>query len=60
MSAGRKIRVLVVDDSIMFRTAICKGLEKDPQIEVVGTAFNTYNARDKILELQPDVMTLDV
>lgn len=57
---GKKIRVLVVDDSIMFRTAICKGLEKDPQIEVVGTAFNTYNARDKILELKPDVMTLDV
>ena len=56
----KKVRVLVVDDSIMFRTAICKGLEQDPQIEVVGTAFNTYNARDKIMELKPDVMTLDV
>jgi len=60
MKKDKKIRVLVVDDSIMFRTAICKGLEQDPQIEVVGTAFNTYNARDKILELQPDVVTLDV
>jgi len=60
MCAQKRIRVLVVDDSIMFRTAICKGLEQDPQIEVVGTAFNTYNARDKILELKPDVLTLDV
>lgn len=60
MSAAKRIRVLVVDDSIMFRTAICKGLEQDPGIEVVGTAFNTYSARDKILELQPDVVTLDV
>lgn len=60
MSAMKRIRVLVVDDSIMFRTAICKGLEQDPQIEVVGTAFNTYNARDKIMELKPDVVTLDV
>ncbi len=58
--AEKRIRVLVVDDSIMFRTAICKGLEQDPKIEVVGTAFNTYDARDKIMELNPDVVTLDV
>ena len=60
MYAPKRIRVLVVDDSIMFRTAICKGLEEDPQIEVVGSAFNPYNARDRILELKPDVLTLDV
>ncbi|NCB31363.1 MAG: chemotaxis response regulator protein-glutamate methylesterase [Clostridia bacterium] len=60
MVTGRRIRVLVVDDSIMFRTAISKALEQDPQIEVVGSAFSAHSARDKILELQPDVMTLDV
>ena len=60
MYIGKRIRVLVVDDSIMFRTAISKSLEHDPQIQVVGTAFNAYNARDKILELKPDVITLDV
>lgn len=60
MEAGKRIRVLVVDDSIMFRTVIGKGLESDPTIEVVGAAFNTHDARDKIMQLNPDVITLDV
>jgi two-component system chemotaxis response regulator CheB len=60
MKIKRKIRVLVVDDSILFRKTISKGLDMDPSIEVVGTANNPYEARDKILELRPDVMTLDV
>jgi two-component system chemotaxis response regulator CheB len=60
MKIKRKIRVLVVDDSLLFRKTISEGLDMDPSIEVVGTASNPYEARDKILELRPDVMTLDV
>ena len=55
-----KIKVLVVDDSAVVRKMICDSLAKDPQIEVVGTAPDPYIARDKILELNPDVLTLDI
>ncbi len=51
---------MVVDDSIMARTLITQGLTKDPQIEVVGTGFNARDAMNKVGQLQPDVMTLDV
>lgn len=56
----KKIRLLVVDDSMFFREVLIKGLEKDKNIEVVGYATDPYMARDKIIELRPDVMTLDV
>lgn len=55
-----RIKVLVVDDSAVVRKMICDALAKDPQIEVVGTAPDPYIARDKILELNPDVLTLDI
>ena len=55
-----KIRVLVVDDSMVFREAISRGLSSDSRIEVVGKAVDPYDARDKILELHPDVMICDV
>ncbi|MBD7911706.1 MULTISPECIES: chemotaxis response regulator protein-glutamate methylesterase [Clostridium] len=55
-----RIRVLVVDDSVLFREAISKGISKDANIEVVGKAKDPYDARDKILELSPDVMICDV
>ncbi len=57
---ARKIRVLVVDDSMVFRETLARGISEDPAIEVVGTAADVYIARDKILELDPDVLTLDV
>ena len=57
---ARAIRVLVVDDSALVRNILSQGLSLDPGIEVVGTAADPYIARDKIVELQPDVMTLDV
>lgn len=60
MNIRRRVKVLVVDDSIVFRETIAKGLAIDPGIEVVGTASDPYDARDKIIELEPDVMTLDV
>lgn len=56
----RKIRVLIVDDSAIARQVIGKALESDPEIEVVGTAPDPYVARDKIIELKPDVISLDV
>ncbi len=56
----KKIKVLVVDDSLVFREALARGIAEDPGIEVVGTAIDPFAARDKILELQPDVVTLDV
>ena len=56
----KAIRVLIVDDSLLMREAIARGLSKDPGIEVVGKAADPYEARDRIVELEPDVMTLDV
>ncbi len=58
--ASRKIRVLVVDDSAMVREILVKELSRDPQIEVVGTAPDPYVARDKIVRVNPDVITLDI
>ena len=56
----RKIRVLVVDDSAVARNILVQGLHKYPFIEIVGSAQDPYVAKDKILQLNPDVMTLDV
>ena len=59
-SANKKIRVMVVDDSILARTILTQGLGKSPRIEVVGTAFNPQDAMAKIPQLKPDVITSDV
>jgi two-component system, chemotaxis family, protein-glutamate methylesterase/glutaminase len=56
----RRIRVLVVDDSAVVRKLVSDALKADPEIEVVGTAVDPYNARDKIQQLNPDVITLDL
>ena len=55
-----KIKVLVVDDSAIARKVITQALESDPGIEVVGSAPDPYIARDKVLQLKPNVITLDV
>jgi len=57
---SRKIRVLVIDDSALVRDILTKGLAADTGIEVVGSAPDVYVGRDKIVELQPDVLTLDI
>lgn len=57
---ARPIRVLVVDDSALVRNILSQGLNLDAGIEVVGTASDPYQARDKIVQLHPDVLTLDV
>ena len=54
------IKVLVVDDSIVFRELLVQNLNRDPSIHVVGTAKDPFEARDAILQLKPDVMTLDI
>jgi two-component system chemotaxis response regulator CheB len=57
---SKKIRVLIVDDSALVRDILSQGLAADSNIEVVGTAPDPFVARDKIVELRPDVLTLDV
>ena len=56
----RRIKVLVVDDSAMFRNLLIQSLKADPLLEVVAQAGDAYAARDAIIEYRPDVMTLDV
>nr|WP_297279867.1 chemotaxis response regulator protein-glutamate methylesterase [uncultured Butyricicoccus sp.] len=60
MENEKKIRVLVVDDSIMARKILIEGLSRDPRLEVVGYAINSMDAARKIPALRPDVLTLDV
>ena len=55
-----QIRVLVVEDSLVFRELLVQNLNKDPAITVVATARDPFEARDAILKYKPDVMTLDV
>ena len=57
---GKKIRVLVVDDSIVARKTIIDALEASPRLEVVGYAINAMDAQRKVEQLNPDVMTCDV
>ena len=54
------IRVLVVDDSALVRRVLTEELGRERDIEVIGTATDPYVARDMIVRLQPDVVTLDV
>lgn len=60
MSSDKKIRVMVVDDSVVARSLIIQGLSAHPRIEVVGYAINTLDAQNKYPKLNPDVMTMDV
>lgn len=55
-----RIKVLVVDDSFLFRSYMMKELSNFEDIEVVGLAMDTTEARKKITDLKPDVVTLDV
>lgn len=54
------IKVLIIDDSAMIRKVFSSELAKDPEIEVVGTAPDPIVGRDKIVQLRPDVITLDI
>lgn len=56
----KKIKVLIVDDSAIVRQIFTKELNRIEGIDVVGSAANPYIARDKIIQLKPDVITLDI
>jgi two-component system chemotaxis response regulator CheB len=60
MDEKRKIRVLIVDDSAIVRKILSEAVSGEPDLEVVGTAPDPFVARDKILALRPDVLTLDI
>ena len=60
MIIGKKLRVLVVDDTIVYRTAVSKVLSEIPGVEVVGVAHNGKIAMSKIATLKPDLLTLDI
>ncbi|HET9865463.1 MAG TPA: response regulator, partial [Steroidobacteraceae bacterium] len=56
----RRIKVLVIDDSALVRQILVEILSTADEIEVVGTASDPFVARERIKELNPDVLTLDV
>lgn len=56
----RPVRVLIVDDSMTMRRLIRLALSADPRIEVVGEARDARHARERLQELRPDVLTLDI
>ena len=60
LQPGQKIRVLVVDDSVVIRRLVCHALEEDLAVEVVGVAANGRIALNRIPQLNPDVITLDI
>lgn len=57
---ANKIKVLIIDDSALVRKLLTEILAEDPSIDVVGTAQDPFVAREKIKQLKPDVLTLDV
>lgn len=57
---NKKIKVLVVEDSLVFREAMVRKLSSDPQIEVAAVATNPIEARNRIIQIRPDVITCDI
>lgn len=57
---NKRIKVMVIDDSLFFRELIARGLETEPGIDIVAKAEDPFDARDKILQYSPDVITCDV
>lgn len=58
--ATNKIKVLIIDDSAVIRSVLSEMLSSDPRLNVVGTAVDPFDAREKIKQLRPDVLTLDI
>lgn len=59
-TASPPIRVLIADDSAVARTALSRMLESEPSLEICGTARNGLEALEKVRQLRPDVVTLDI
>ncbi len=60
MSLLKKTKVLIVDDSLLFRETLKKRLSEESNIDVIGVAVDSFDAYEKIKQLKPDVVTLDV
>lgn len=60
LQPGERIRVMVVDDSVVIRRLVTQALGQDPMLEVVGTASNGAIGLQRIPQLNPDVITLDI
>ncbi len=60
LQPGERIRVLVIDDSVVIRRLVTHALEEEPAIQVVGAASNGAIALQRIPQLNPDVLTLDI
>ena len=56
----KKIKVLIVDDSVFFRKVLIEKLSEFKNIEIIGYAVDAFDAKEKIPKLKPDVVTLDV
>ena len=57
---NKPVRVMVIDDSAVVRQVLSSSIAQDQQIEVIGVATDPFDARDKIVSLRPDVVTLDI
>ena len=60
MTSSRNLRILVVDDTIVYRKAISDIIEEIPGVELAGVAHNGKIALSKIATLKPDILTLDI
>lgn len=60
ITANRKIKLLITDDHLIFRTGVRRSLQQFPDLEVIGEAENGADLLDKLQTLQPDVITLDL
>jgi len=60
LQPGNRIRVVVVDDSVVIRSLVTRAFQDHPRIEIVGTAPNGSIGLAKVAQLQPDVITLDI
>ena len=60
LAAGRRIKVLIVDDSAIVRNLLAKALADESDIEIIGQAKDAFEAREMLLEKGPDVITLDI
>lgn len=55
-----KVKVLIVDDSALIRSLLTALINEDPRLEVIATANDPFDAREKIKQLSPDILTLDI
>src|ERR1035438_6700278 len=60
LQPGERIRVMIVDDSVVIRRLVTQALEQDPLLEIVGTASNGSIGLQRIPQFNPDVITLDI